>query len=140
MEKLQDMDQIPAELIKEGGTELKKVIYELILKIWAEEIILHEWKYGIICPNHEKGDTMICENYRAFTLLCTTYKILANILYSKLVPYTEEITGEYQGGFQRGRSTVDKIFMMRKTMEKCWEQNIDVYYLFIDFQSAHDTV
>jgi hypothetical protein len=25
-------------------------------------------------------------------------------------------------------------------MEKCWEQNIDVYYLFIDFQSAYDTV
>jgi hypothetical protein len=26
--------QIPAKLIKEGGKELKKVIYELILKIW----------------------------------------------------------------------------------------------------------
>jgi hypothetical protein len=26
-------DQIPAKLIKEGGIELKKVIYELILKI-----------------------------------------------------------------------------------------------------------
>jgi hypothetical protein len=25
-------------------------------------------------------------------------------------------------------------------MEKCWEQNIDIYYLFIDFQSAYDTV
>jgi hypothetical protein len=41
-------DQIPAELIKEGGTELKKVIYELVLKIWEEEIIPQEWKYGII--------------------------------------------------------------------------------------------
>jgi sorting nexin-29 len=25
-------------------------------------------------------------------------------------------------------------------MEKCWEQNIDAYYLFIDFQSAYDTI
>jgi hypothetical protein len=83
---------------------------------------------------------MICENYRAVTLLCMTYKILANILYSKLVPYAEEIMGEYQGGFQRERSTVDQIFMMRQIMEKCWEQNIDVYYLFIDFQSAYDTI
>jgi hypothetical protein len=65
-------DQIPAELIIEGGRELKKVIYELILKIWEEEIIPHEWKYGIICPIHKKGDTTICDNYRVVTLLCTT--------------------------------------------------------------------
>jgi len=39
------------------------------------------------------------DNYRAVTLLCTTYKILANILYVKLVPYAEEIIGEYRGGF-----------------------------------------
>jgi hypothetical protein len=32
-------DQIPAELIKEGGKELKKVIYEFSSKIWEEEII-----------------------------------------------------------------------------------------------------
>jgi hypothetical protein len=32
-------DQIPAELIKEGRKELKKVIYEFSSKIWEEEII-----------------------------------------------------------------------------------------------------
>jgi hypothetical protein len=36
-----------------------------------------------------------------------TYRILANILYVKLVPYAEEIIGEYQEGFGRGRSTLD---------------------------------
>jgi hypothetical protein len=50
---------------------------------------------------------MMCDNYRAVTSLCKTYKIVANILYVKFVPYAEEIIGEYQGGFQRGRSTVD---------------------------------
>jgi hypothetical protein len=34
-------------------------------------------------------------------------KIVANILYVTSVPYAEEITGEEQGGFQRGRSTLD---------------------------------
>jgi len=42
---------------------------------------------------------MLCDNYRAVTLLCTKYTILENILYLKLVPYAEKITGEYQGGF-----------------------------------------
>ena len=41
-------DQIQGALIKGGGKELKKVIYELILKILEEEIIPHEWKCGII--------------------------------------------------------------------------------------------
>jgi hypothetical protein len=49
-------DQIPDELIKKGGKELKKVIYELILQIWEEQIIPQEWKYGVTFPVHKKGD------------------------------------------------------------------------------------
>jgi hypothetical protein len=48
-----------------------------------------EWKCGIIYPVHEKGDVMMCDNYRAVTLLCTTYTVLENILYLKSLPFTE---------------------------------------------------
>ena len=71
-----------------------------------------------MCTIH-KGDVLMCDNYRAVTLLCTTYKILANILYVKLVPFAAEVIQEYQGGFRRGRSTVDQIFTMRQIMENC---------------------
>ena len=40
--KSTEHDQILAELIKEGVKGLKKVIYELILEIWEEQIIPHE--------------------------------------------------------------------------------------------------
>jgi len=85
--KTKEHDQMPAELIKDRGQEPKKVIS----KIWEEEIIPHEWKYGIICPIHKEGDEMMCDNYRAVTLPCTTYKILVNILYVKLVHITKAI-------------------------------------------------
>jgi len=52
----------------------------------------------------------MCDNYEAVTLRCTTHKILVNILFVKLGPYAEEITGEYQRGSQRGISNVDQIF------------------------------
>jgi hypothetical protein len=56
----------------------------------------------------------MCDNYRVVTLLCTVYKILANIIYIYiyilLVAYAEEITEECQGDFRMGRSTVDQIF------------------------------
>jgi len=59
---------------------------------------------------------MMCNNYRVVTLLCIILKILANILYVKLVPYAEEII-EYQGVFQRARSNFDHIFTMRQMLK-----------------------
>jgi hypothetical protein len=67
---------------------------------------------------------MLCNNYKPVTLLCTTCKILENILYAKLVLYAEKIIGEHQGGLWRGRSIVDQMFTMRQILEKCWEQNM----------------
>jgi len=41
---------------------------------------------------------VICDKYRAVRVLCATYKILANILYVKLVTYFAEKI-ECQEGF-----------------------------------------
>jgi hypothetical protein len=61
---------------------------------------------------------MNCDNYRAVILQCTPYEILKNS-YVKLVSYADEITGEYHGGFLKGRSTFDQIFTVRQSLEKC---------------------
>jgi hypothetical protein len=58
--------------------------------MWEEQIVPQERKYDIIYPTNKKGHVMMCDNYRAITLLCTAYKTLENILYVKLVPYAEE--------------------------------------------------
>ena len=42
-----------------------------------------------MCPVYKKEHAMMCDNYRAVTLLFTAYKILTNILCVKLLPYTE---------------------------------------------------
>jgi hypothetical protein len=44
------------------------------------------------------------------SLLPTTYKILSNILLSRLIPYAEEVIGDHQCGFRCNRSTTDHIF------------------------------
>jgi len=43
-------DNIPAELIKYGGSILKHRMYRLILLIWNKEQLPTEWLQGIICP------------------------------------------------------------------------------------------
>jgi len=72
--------------------------------------------------------------------LPTTYKILSNILLSRLIPYAEEIMGDHQCGFRRSRSTTDHIFCIRHILEKKWEHNEAVHQLFIDFKKTYDSV
>ena len=70
----------------------------------------------------------------------TTYKILSNILLSRLTPYAKEIIGDHQCGFRRKRSTIDHIFCIRQLFEKKWEYNEEVHQLSIDFKKAYDSV
>ena len=69
-----------------------------------------------------------------------TYKILSNILLSRLIPFAKEIIGDQQCGFRRNRSTIDHIFCIRQILEKKWEYNEEVHQLFIDFKEAYDSV
>ena len=126
------IDQIPAEFIKAGGSTIRYAIHKLIIAIWNEAELPGEWKESIIVPIHKKGDKTDCNNYRDISLLPTTYKILSNILLSRLSPYAEEIIGDHQCGFRRNRSTPDHIFCIRQILEEKWEHNEAVHQLFID--------
>jgi len=112
------IDQIWAELIKAGGRKICLEIHKFITSIWKQEKLSEEWKESIIVPIHKKGDKTDCNNYRGISLLPTTYKILPNILLSRLIPYAKEIIGDHQCGFRRNRSTIDHIFCIRQILEK----------------------
>jgi hypothetical protein len=72
-------------------------------------------------------------------LLSYSYKILSNILLTRLTPYADEIIGDYQWGFGCNRSTTDQIFYIQQTQETKWEYNSKVHQLFIDFKKAYVT-
>ena len=74
-------------------------IHELITSIWKKEKLSEELKESIIVPIHKKGDKTHCNNYRGISHLPTTYKILSNILLSRLIPYAKKIIGDHQCGF-----------------------------------------
>ena len=44
------IDQIPAELIQDGGNSLLTEIYKLVLAIWKKEMLPKQWKESIIVP------------------------------------------------------------------------------------------
>ena len=92
-------EQIPAEVIKAGGRTIHCEIHKLIISIWNKEELPDERKESIIVPIHKKGDKTDCNNYRGISLLSTMYKVLSNILLSRLIPYAEEVIGDHQCGF-----------------------------------------
>lgn len=133
-------DNLSAEFFRAGGTQMIQTMHRLILMIWNKEEIPKEWNSSVICPIHKKGDKMKCENHRGISLLNVAYKIFTSVLRAKIEPFAENILGEYQAGFRRGRSTVDQIHVVRQVGEKFWEYNVNTYQLFIDFKQAYDSI
>jgi hypothetical protein len=52
---------------------------------------------------HKKGEKTDCNYYRGISLLSASYKILSNILLSRLSPYIDEIIEDHQCGFRCNR-------------------------------------
>jgi sorting nexin-29 len=134
--KARGTNNILAELLKYGGNKVLKTIYELIILVWEKEQIPKEWRKSIIFPIH-KRDKLNFSNYRGLALLCAAYKVLTNITRRRLEQYVENILGKYQGGFRAGSSITDQLFTV---LEKCWEFNINVYQIYVDFKQAYDSI
>lgn len=133
-------DNICAEQLKYGGSDLAEAIYRLIRKIWETEKMPDDWSEGVICPLFKKGDKFQCSNYRGITLISSVYKVLSGILKQRITLLAEKELGSYQCGFRTGKSTTDQIFNVRQTMEKMWELGSDMHQIFIDFKQAYDSI
>jgi hypothetical protein len=93
-------DKIPAEMIQAGGIKL-------IMLTWNKEELPHQWKEQLSYLFTKRVMKTDCSNYRGISPLSTSYKILSNILLSRLIPYADEIFGDHQCGFRHYRSTTE---------------------------------
>ncbi len=48
--------------------------------------------------------------------------------------------GREQADFGKGFSIIDQMFILNQLVEKVKEYNMDLYFLFMDFQKAFDTI
>jgi hypothetical protein len=134
------IDQIPAELIKAGGRTIHSEIHKLITSIWNNKELPEECKQSIKVLIYKKGNKTDCNNYRGISLFPSSYKILFNILLSRLIPYAEEISGDRQCGLRRNKSTTDHMFCIRQILQKKWEYKEAVHQIYIDCKKAYDSV
>jgi hypothetical protein len=72
-------------------------------------------------------------------MLSTAYKILSNILLSRLSLHIDKIIGDHQCWVRHKRSTTDQIFAFVKHCRRN-ENTMRVYQLLRDFIKSHDSV
>jgi hypothetical protein len=95
--------------------------------------------YNLFCI-YKKGEQTICSNYRLIILLNIAHKIFTIILNNRLSEIVESKLSDVQLGFRPNRSTLDNIFIVRQTFEKCYEYNIDLHNIFVDYIQAFNSI
>jgi len=105
-----------------------------VLRDFNDALIIHIYK----C----KGDRASRDHHRGISLLSVVGKILGRIIVNRLSSHVfrQDVISESQCGFRSGRGTADMIFTARQIQEKCHEQQVDLYMIFIDLTKAFDTV
>ena len=81
-----------------------------------------------------------CSDYRTISLIAHTAKITAKILRGRIEKKVEDVLGEEQFGFRRGKGTRDAIGMMRITGERTLEIDEELCVCFIDWQKAFNCI
>ena len=138
--KASGIDEIPDELLKQGGEGIKTWLYRIVQAAWAQNKIPSEWGKALICPLFKKGERQNCKNYRGISLLCHVLKIYEKILERRLREIVEGKLKEEQYGFRPNRSTIDPISVLRMLTEKSIEWNKPLYIAFLDLKKAFDRV
>ena len=140
--KAPGLDGIPVELLRFGGENVASAIWNLILLSWEDNPIPQDWIDGILVSLFKgKGLKSVCDDYRGITLLESAGKVLARLLLNRLMHFVcPTVIPEAQSGFRAGRGTMDMVFSVRQLQEKCIEQRVPLYQVFVDLTKAFDTV
>ena len=91
----------------------------------------------------KKGEIDDPDNFRGLAIGSTFAKLFSQILLKRLTTFIEEknLLSPNQGGFLKGRSTSDHIFLLQTIIEKVVKKRKrKLFAAFIDFKKAYDTV
>ena len=98
-------DNIPAELIKNGGEGTIDVLHKICNSIWKTGEWPSQWTRLLIIPLPKKGSLLKCNNYRTISLISHPSKVLLRVICNLVKLQVEGILSEEQAGFRPGRST-----------------------------------
>ena len=100
----------------------------------------HNWKRSVCTPIPKKGNAKVCSNYHTVVLISHASKVMLKILWARLQQYLNRELTDVQAGFRKGRGTRDQTANIRWIMEKAREFQKNIYFCFIHYTKAFDSV
>jgi len=133
-------DDMPGDVIKllgEGGLKISKKLSNTIYNTgeWPQDFT----EVTMITLKKTTKATK-CSDYRTISLTANTAKIIVNILRRRIEKKIEDVLGEDQFGFRRGKGTRYAIGMMRIIAERSLEIEEKLCVCFIEWHKAFDHV
>ena len=139
------VDDLPAEVWKAllaKGSSAAIWITDLCNDIMSNNVLPKQWHLARVAAIFKSGDDGECKNYRPISLLCTGYKLYAQVLLNRLkAAGAEDRIRATQFGFKSGVGTADAFLAARCMMDAAWSSNEgSLLLLALDWAKAFDSV
>ena len=89
---------------------------------------------------HKAGDAIDAANYRQICILDITYKIMARILYKRVIAKVNAAQSVDQAGFIKGFGCDDHLITCALLIEKLWRAKRQLWMCVVDFKKAFDSI
>src|SRR5574341_823375 len=133
-------DGTPVELVQVMKDDAVKVLHSICQQLLKTQQWPLDWKRSVFIPISKKGNDKECSNYRTIVLISHASKVMLKILQARLQQYTNRELPDVQAGFRKGRGTRDQIANICWIIEKAREFQKNIYFCFIDYAKAFDSV
>jgi len=114
----------------------EKVVLKILTKLSNTTYNTGEWPQDFaevtMIALKKKTKVTECSEYRTVSLIANTAKIKSKILRRRIENKIEEVLGEDQFGFGRGKGTRNAIVMMRIIAERTLEIDEELCVCFIE--------
>ena len=135
-------DGVPSQILKDTINTIIEPLCFLCNHSLEQGVFPSELKLANVLPLFKSGDSMLFNNYRPVSLLCTLSKVFEKVMYSRLHSFLQEqnILINNQFGFRRLHSSYMALMFMMDKITNAIDNGDYVIGIFLDFSKAFDTV
>ena len=133
-------DDVPGDVFKLLGEAFLKIMTKLINTIYETGEWPKDFTEVTLIALKKKPQVTKCSDHRTISLIAHTAKRVAKILRRRIEREIEDVLGENQFGFRRGKGTRYAIRMMRIITERTLKIDEELCVCFIDWQKVFDRV
>ena len=145
MKNTEGYDRIPQRILVDGSDHLLTPLTRLFDLIYNHKQIPEQWKVSKTVPIYKnKGNINNITNYRPIANLCSTSKLFEKLILKRILEIqelnNEDITGQNQHGFKKGRGTATLSAELQNMIARAMDGEEYVLVASLDLSAAFDLV